>query len=315
MSAPNNPVAAELAKAINDCNKTIDAAAVEIAPTDSMSLVTQPLPSLLEQCRRLTDGLLTAPEPIRVIHHFACTGGTLISKCLACMPNTQVLSGVQPFSRMQEANQNRFHPTDIIQLVRHSSQGSDSQLEAEIFLSGLKVLSSDCSRKGLRLVLRDYAHSKYCVGPCVADTPALRDLIKNEFPERSIVTVRHPLDSFLSLQKLEWLHFQPSTLEEYCKRYLRFLDDHSELGVFRYEDFVRHPVATMKSMCMALGVPFADGFTDLFGALQLSGDSGRTSNVISPRPRRPIPDSLAMQMIHSRAYEAVCTRFDYSQNL
>mgnify|MGYP001096910020 CR=1 FL=1 len=38
-----------------------------------------PLESLLEQCRDQAARIMaTRPAPIRMIHHFACTGGTLI---------------------------------------------------------------------------------------------------------------------------------------------------------------------------------------------------------------------------------------------
>ncbi len=138
MNAVVNTVASKLLQTVNDCADMIDSAAVELTPNGSMPPVAEPLPSLLEQCRTLTDSNPTEPEPIRTIHHFACTGGTLISKCLACMPNTQLLSEVEPFSRMQEMSQSRFHPTDFIRLIRHSSRGGDNQLEAKIFLLGLK---------------------------------------------------------------------------------------------------------------------------------------------------------------------------------
>jgi hypothetical protein len=35
-------------------------------------------------------------QPLRIIRHFACTGGTIISKSLSVMPNTLLLSELNP---------------------------------------------------------------------------------------------------------------------------------------------------------------------------------------------------------------------------
>jgi hypothetical protein len=298
-----------LVRAINDCQSLMREAKVSEVP-----LVTEraePLPSLLEQCARLTDQLPGAQEPIRTIHHFACTGGTLISKCLACMPNTQLLSEVEPFSDLPGDRQRIFNPTDLIRQIRHGSLGADSRLEAEVFLSGLQALYTDCRRKGLRLVLRDHTHSHYCVGERVATTPTLRRLVESIAPVRAIVTVRHPLDSFLSMEKLGWLHFRPATLDEYCERYQRFLDDYDGIPLFRYEDLVDSPAAALQRMCEELALPFADGFGQLFSAQRLSGDSGRAADRILPRHRRPVSRALKVAIEESVRYRTVCDRLGY----
>jgi len=310
MAAEPVRLPAALVETIDACAAMIDAAAIR--QTSMMAPRSEPLPSLLEQCRRLTDRISPDPEPIRTIHHFACTGGTLISRCLACMPNTQLLSEVEPFSRTPAASlKGSFHPTDLIQLIHHSSRGSDHALEEAIFLAGLETIYDACWRNGLRLTLRDHAHSRYCVGECVNREPHLRELVAKAYPVRSIVTVRHPLDSYLSLHKLGWRHFEPATLDEYCNRYLRFLDDYEGVQLFRYEDFVTTPSADLEAMCEALDLPFFKGFEKLYSAQRLSGDSGRSSDVIAPRERRTVPDSLAAETVDSAAYNALCGRMGY----
>jgi len=138
----------------------------------------QPLPSLLERCEQyIAADRQPRQEPIRLIHHFACTGGTLIAKCVASMPNTQVLSEVEPHSPIPQQRRSKFTPTDLIGLLRSSSRGSDSGLESRLFIVGMEALHEDCIAKGLRLVLRDHAHSSYCTGPAVSAAPNLRRLV------------------------------------------------------------------------------------------------------------------------------------------
>lgn len=59
---------------------------------------------------------LAAVSPIRTIHHMACTGGTVFSKCLAVMPNVALLSEVNPLNRYGSA----FEPTNPLLLLERS---------------------------------------------------------------------------------------------------------------------------------------------------------------------------------------------------
>ena len=38
--------------------------------------------------------------PIRVVHHWACSGGTIISRSLAQLPNVVLLSEVHPLAHL-----------------------------------------------------------------------------------------------------------------------------------------------------------------------------------------------------------------------
>lgn len=272
----------------------------------------QSLPSLLERCEQfISDDRQPRKEPVRLIHHFACAGGTLIAKCVASMPNIQLLSEVEPHSPIPQQWRSRFAPTDLIGLLRSSSRGSDSGLESRIFMAALETLQADCIGKGLRLVLRDHAHSSYCTGPAVSAAPNLRRLLSDRYDLKSVVTVRHPLDSWLSLKSHGWVHFQPDSLEEYAVRYHRFLDGHADLPTFRYEDFVDAPDDKLQGICKALDLPYLHIYRELFSIHRFSGDSGRSSDVIRPRPRREVPGEIAEEASVSAAYLGLCGRLGY----
>ena len=153
-------VPADFAELIDECSALVAASGV-VDPARANDLA-EPLPSLLEQCRALTRQAADPAEPIRLLHHFACTGGTLITRCLASMPNTQVLSEVAPHSRLDWLQHTGFAPTDLIRLLRGSSRGSTTELDSRVFLAGFRPVYEDCGRRGLRLLLREHAHSKYC---------------------------------------------------------------------------------------------------------------------------------------------------------
>lgn len=267
----------------------------------------QAIEELLQDCEKLLASVRS--EPVRTIHHFACTGGTLIAKCVAAMPNTQVLSEVDPLSRMTD---NRtFAPTDMVKLARASTRPVDSGLLIDIFLRSLSAIYDDAHDKGVRLVLRDHAHSQFCVQHYAGDRPTLREIVGQQYRTRSVVTVRHPLDSYLSLVKNRWLTFEPQTIEEYVQRYLAFLDRYEGCPTFRYEDIVANPVTTVAELCAALDLPFNNSFAETFSIYQLSGDSGRRGSIISARPRRAAPEDLAAEAARSAGMIKLCRRLRY----
>ena len=282
---------------------------------DSAGLLAEPLPSLLAQCETLC---AQAPDtaPIRSIHHFACTGGTLISRCLATMPNITLLSEIDPLSRMQTATpQYPFLPTDLIYGARVALRPIDDSQTMELFDAALASLHQILSARGSYLVLRDHAHSQFCSDTAPVDRPTLRELIARSAPVLSVVTVRHPLDSWLSLKNNNWVHFTPGTLEEYSQRYLHFLSLYRGQKKVRYEDFVAAPDRVLEEICNSLDLAFVPGSEDLVQVVSISGDSGRKTGPIAPRPRRAIPDDVANEAAQSAGYAQLCDALGYDPDV
>jgi hypothetical protein len=253
-------------------------------------------------------------EPIRLLHHFACTGGTLISKCMAAMPNVQLLSEVDPLSTaLVQANDHRFAPTDIVTLMRQSTRGATSEFIIELFLNNLDIIHSHAQGLGQRLFLRDHAHSHFCMGDCIQGRPSLRAIVSSKFTTLSAVTVRHPLDSFLSLEANGWKSFTPFTFDEYCRRYVAFLRAYEGVPTFKYEDFTQSPHEVMTRICSVFQTPYSDNFSSLFSALKLSGDSGRAGVAIGHRPRRRISRRLGDEMRRSRHYRMLQALLQYDE--
>lgn len=271
--------------------------------------------SLASQLSLKTRALIANDHPIRVIHHFACTGGTLFSRCLAALPNVLLLSEVDPTSPQLLRAGSRFTPTDLVALTYNASRSVDQALLGDIFRSGLRALKNGCDSRGFRLVLRDHCHGHYCFGDAPKSLPNLSVTLAGKFDFRSIVTVRHPLDSLLSLINNDWLHFQPRTCHEYARRYLMFLDDHTGADVIRYEDFVDAPAIVMQQICRELDMEYSESFETLFAAISLSGDSGRTGNAIASRPRREVPDWLRAQLRERGRFQELCERLGYEADV
>lgn len=271
----------------------------------------QPLPSLIERCERYVGADRTSrKEPVRLVHHFACTGGTLITKCLACIPNVEVLSEVDPLSSMQ-ANKGKFSPTDLIQLLQSGNRGASLEDRLAIFRASFSATHEAANRKGLRMLVRDHTHSHFCTSDAIESRPTLGNILADLYKTRAIITVRHPLDSWLSLVKNGWVGFQPGTLDEYARRYLAFLQAYPNTRIFKYEDFVVHPDEALSGMCEELDLPFPADFQALFMAHRLSGDSGRSGEVIKGRDRRATPEALMDQAFKSPCFASLCKKLSY----
>jgi hypothetical protein len=271
--------------------------------------------SLLEKCVDLSsqqrDGVVPFP-PIRTIHHFACTGGTLISKCIAVLPNVQLLSEVDPLSNLLDKKEiKRFSPSDMILLMKQSTRGASSSLLIDIFQQELEVIYSNSRAVGQHLVLRDHSHSHFCHGDAIPNRLSLHEIIKDKFPVLSLVTVRNPIDSYLSLKKNGWLHFSPKTFDEYCRRYLVFIESYDSIPFIRYEDFVEAPHDVMEEISGILDLKYTKYFQNLFDVFTLTGDSGRKGNKIAPRPKQKVSNEFQQEIKASASFLKLSEILEY----
>jgi len=254
--------------------------------------------------------LISKGKPsIRTVHHLACTGGTVISKCLSAMPNVVLLSEVNPLNRFGSD----FEPTNpLLLLERNYRKLTVKEIKEEFLRQMLKAVKI-CMNDGVDLVIRDHSHTDFCMGDGPSKFTPICDFLAEDYQLQSVVTVRHPLDSYLGLLAQGWqLQFQPSRLDEYCRRYLAFLDRYSDLEVMKYEDFCLRPDVFMQHICRVLELDYDPGYRERFGALRLSGDCGRTSSTeISLRSRRKVPDDLLKQLKESSDYFLLLDRLDY----
>ena len=254
-----------------------------------------------------------AKPVLRTLHHLACTGGTIISKAVSAQPNVALLSEVDPFSPM--AHDHPFRPSDMIGLAQVGSRATSMKTVRKLFSASLNILVRDSEDQGTYLVLRDHSHSKYNHGPEIGSYPGLRELLRETYDLRSVVTVRDPIDSYLSLRKNNWEHFLPTGFDEYCRRMLVFLDDHADVPIFRYEDFVTDPQSVCAALCTALSLPFNPDFPQLMAAISISGDSGRKGTNLELRPRRRVSEEFAKEVHDSQHHAPLAKRLGYPTGL
>ncbi|MBM3095501.1 sulfotransferase family protein [Ensifer sp. T173] len=302
---PDRQSSARLAAEIDEALSLLD----EFRSTSSAAPGDAPLPSLLDECRALC-AALPRPEPMRSLHHPACSGGTLISKTVAALSGVVLLSEIDPLSTMEVRSKPGFAPTDLLLGLRYATRHINDRTLVATFQGAIRAMHESLSLSGRRLVLRDHTHSHYFTNTN-PDRPSVYEMLRDTLPVRSLVTVRHPLDCFIALEANGWRHFDPFTLEEYCRRLKAFLDRHEDLPLIRYEDFTSDPPTTLEQICKALELPFNPLALDLLGLVRLSGDSGRSWHRIETRPRRDVPPTIEDQRV-SELYSETCQRLGYT---
>lgn len=263
--------------------------------------------SLLDRCAAIVNAEDENKKPtLRIIHHFACSGGTLISKCLAAQPNVFLLSELHPTTRLgMNLDKAAYTPRDITTQAIYGRIPNVDELAEKLFVNDVIETEKHVREHGGYLVIRAHTHADYCTNKPIPEVDTLTRLLAPHFDIKHLVTVRNPIDSFMSLRDNGWVHFNPNSFDEYCGRLLKFLEPFNNDQIIKYEDFVEEPEIQLEYFRKKLLLPYATeelGYIDIF---KVSGDSGRSGIEISKRSRKPVSDELHDQIVSSLNYKGL----------
>ena len=248
---------------------------------------------------------------LRVLHHFACSGGTLISKCIDSLPNTYVLSEVHPLSTIHINDKNAtFRPTDLISLSHYAKLPRLNELKVDIFEQDIIQIVEHAKKFCFDIVVRFHSHSSF-FPEYIKEKKDVFLGLRNKFHLKEIVTIRDPVESYISLLNNSWIDSKKESFDSYCQKYLCFLEDFDSDLIFKYEDFVLEPELEMKKICESLSLQFSLDFIDFIALSIMSGDSGRSSETISFRSPKEMPEALHDEVITSLKYKDFCEKYDY----
>lgn len=248
-------------------------------------------------------------SPLRLLHQLARSGGTVISRCLACMTGVALLSEVHAratgFVNPLAQAQAWFAPFGQSEWEALCASGPLSFAEA------IAAIEPALRRQRLALVLREWSHLDFTGVPVIADPP-LRSITAEELAGRfeliRLATVRHPLDQFLSASVVPSLRGRLE-INRYFLGYRRFAEMAVSLGFVRFEDFCENPAATMRRSCGVLALPFDPtfeqrqaGWTKITGDHAIGGSRGGGSP--QPLPRRACADDMLARIAGNADYRA-----------
>lgn len=238
---------------------------------------------------------------VRILHHFAASGGTIFTRCLAAMPAAAVLSEQHPDRWLRG-------PYDPFVQARFGYSDWITEADLDVgFLSEISVMLRAAERTGRVLVVRDWTHTDFIDSPTLFSRTA--EVLGREHKLVRAATIRHPIDNWIAMNKNGFLRI---SIGEYVKRYSAFLDMTEGMPVLKYEALCREPDETMKSLCDALRLPFASDYLSRVPQIRwITGASGRQSDVPSPRPREPIAQGDLAELVNDPLLASICARAGY----
>ncbi|MFQ5509901.1 MAG: hypothetical protein ACE5FN_11290 [Leptospirillia bacterium] len=251
--------------------------------------------------------------PIRVLHQLARCGGTLIARCLASMEGVYLLSEIHPYTLRI------FNP--MSQAVRWYDLFTREDLKPlrDVplnFADAIAIIAGKVAKRGGYLIVRDWTHIDFQGIPFIPK-PSYRlttaELLSDKFQVINSATVRHPLDQFVSVNKLEGMEglFE---VEPYFHGYRRFAEMCPEIGFVRYEDFTRAPDRVLKTACEQLNIPFDPGYRERWmHYANITGDkTGTHLTEITPQPRRKVEPELEARITACPDYRRILELLGYT---
>ena len=142
-------------------------------------------------------------ETIRIIHNLPRSGGTIISRCFASLPNTIVLSEIHPIG-------NNFVNLEPIQQA-HSWYNLINEEEKDYYLKSNKsfiekidFLLKKANSKNKKLIIRDWCYLDYLGKPHIDPSykNSLYDTLSKKYEILNISILRHPVNTWMSFKAL-----------------------------------------------------------------------------------------------------------------
>lgn len=244
---------------------------------------------------------ITLQKPkVAILYHLARTGGTLISKCLACIQGNYLLSEIHPLISVMSPIEQAYQWFDL--MTDDEKQMLLTRPEFD-YLESLKMIQRKVQEKNGNLIIRDWSHIDFTAIPFVNRCSyelTQSQLLSPHMEVNHLATVRHPIDSYLSVSKLSILQ-DKLTLENYLKGAKEFALKAEEIGFVKYEDFCEDPVGNLKNICRRLNVNYDDDFIhDFYSYSKITGEitGGRAAGSVIKKPKRPEIDRLLKQRIN-----------------
>lgn len=200
-----------------------------------------------------------------VFYAFARSGGTLLNRCMGCIPGNLVLSEINPHASVLSIEQ---QARDWLHLLT-DEQFSDFAQKS--YGDKIAYLASVANEQGCHLIVRDWVTAnflKHVVPGKFSIIPSLvleqkYYLLRYGLDDCSMVITRRAADVYESITRT-FKHLQPLTVEEFGFCYLAYAKSVSRYPIFHYEMLCREPEAIVSQICSVLSIHYDAAFLQNF---------------------------------------------------
>lgn len=215
---------------------------------------------------------------LRVVIVYFRSGGTLLNRCLASIPNVVMMSEVGPLKN---------------QVAEQAKNWYGITLKSSTFVDSVRELNQICEETSRHLVVRLWVVGEFASGRRDSPAPTYRlsgyHALRETFDEvRAIALLRDPIDIWIS---------RGCRSEGFFRNYRRYVENvlADQIPVFHYEQLCRDPDGTMRLICERLSLPFDERYNEFHAWTNVRGDTnyetsrGRELKHIKRLKRRRIP--------------------------
>ena len=227
-------------------------------------------------------------NPIVLMLCYARSGGTILNRCLGSLPNTIVLSEVNPLGGGWGLSGSSSPTTP----KQQSLEWYGIEIKANDFTESIAELYEYCSKKGLSLVIRDWSFINFSPHSYNNNSPPKRFLIYEALMHFNLPVIPF---AFLRDSIDVWISRGTPNTQIFYDAYLPYLYRLNTMGIktFKYEDFCHEPSSFMRSLCDYCNLPYNAGVLVNPSFKSFNGDSQRgnrsrslVEESIKPKPRK-----------------------------
>lgn len=217
-----------------------------------------------------------------VFYAFARSGGTLLNRCIGCIPGNLVLSEVNPCASVmpiEQQAQDWLHLLTVEQVNDFSQKNYGNQI---VHLATL------AREKGCHLILRDWVTANFLSQVVLGKVSIIPSLVLEQdyylsrygFECCSVVMTRRAADVYESITRT-LKHLQDLPIEEFASLYLTYARSVSDYPIFHYEALCQEPEAIVSKICSILDIHYDASFVHNFSQF-----THCTGDTMLPQPSR-----------------------------
>ena len=201
---------------------------------------------------------------IPIFYAFARSGGTLVNRCLGSIPGNVVLSEVNPYCSVIEAEQ---QAKDWFSLM------SETEYQAvchESYAGKINYIATKARLAAQKLIVRDWVTVNF-LADCLGDnllTPS--QVLEQEvylshygFEILPVVICRHSADVYESLVRT-FAQFRTLPINEFGSAYFEYTKAVCRYPIFHYEDICQNPEKFIEKICHILEINYNPSFLKNF---------------------------------------------------
>lgn len=210
---------------------------------------------------------------VSVYYCFARSGGTLINRCLGCIPENLVLSEVNPMGSIVTVESQAQNWLGLV------GAADIDQFAARPYGEKISFLAGAAAALGKRLIVRDWPtlnflggiHWEYFFPSGVLE----QDLYLQRYGLRyhSAVVSRRAASVYESLTR-SFAHLKKLSVDDFGSAYLAYAQAVALFPVIHFEEFCEAPEQEFRRLCAALHCSFSQEFVTGFSRfINCTGDN------------------------------------------